>query len=463
MQNKIIIKPFQFITLLECEIIREVNQHIKAKVSGYIQDTIDGVLDRDLENEIISIVEEQEGKEPQNLFYGILEAITVEQEGELRKVSFEAISYTSLLDQTRQVRVFQNKDQTYKDVVSFICRENKRTRTLFTENEKKKTEGLLVQYQETDWEFINRIASYLNTVIVADCSNDYSCFYFGLPKRVDMISLSASSYHVKQNIDELEKKRSLGMTSITKRDVTDYYVNSREYLELCEPVEFQGKRFRVMRAFSKWEKGEMTHEYLLRTEQGFKTAPYYNSLIAGVSMRGEIKKVKEERVKVWIEGTKKGMDEDPRWFDFATVYSSKESAGWYCMPEKGDQVRIYFPDEYEKHAFVISAVHIGEQRGWKLNPEEKFIRTVDDKEILLTPEQIKVTNHKGMSITIDDEKGVSIRSNKDIQIYSGESVNLNSQEGITIEGGGGVFLKQNQNMIMIRDGILEKGNKVEHR
>ena len=54
------------------------------------------------------------------------------------------------------------------------------------------------------------------------------------------------------------------------------------------------------------------------------------------------------------------------WFDFATVYSTPDGAGWYCMPEVGDEVRVVFPDNYEEHAYVASSVHVGAATGGRI-------------------------------------------------------------------------------------------------
>lgn len=46
------------------------------------------------------------------------------------------------------------------------------------------------------------------------------------------------------------------------------------------------------------------------------------------------------------------------WFPYSTVYSSPDGSGWYVMPEAGDQIRLYFPDEREQHAFAASSVDL---------------------------------------------------------------------------------------------------------
>ena len=68
-----------------------------------------------------------------------------------------------------------------------------------------------------------------------------------------------------------------------------------------------------------------------------------------------------------------------------------------------------------------------------------------------------------MSIELNDKTGILIKSNKDIQIRSSGGINLDGGEDVNIIGKSGVFLKQNQNILAVCDGILEKASKVEHR
>lgn len=449
MQARIIVDPIPFITVLTCQVRHTVNQHIEAEVCGYVQDQENDLLYRNWGDTAVSIYEEKENGEKLKLFTGMLRTISMEEESDVRKLSFSAVSFTALLDQKRKTCAFQDRDQTIYGIAAFVAGRNKRASYIFQGDKTKKPKGLLVQYKETDWEFLIRLASCANTCMIADCTNNNACFYFGLPQKDEELTLKPVSFHVRKSMDT--------------PGVMDFYISSGEYAQLCTPVKFQGKSLLIMESISTWEKGELIHQYRMREKSGFAVDLHRNTAIAGVSMRGNVTDVKEDKVKVKIEGTCKGIDEKPMWFDYATVYSSQGSAGWYCMPEPGDQVRVYFPDECEEHGFVISAVHMGDQRGWNLNPEEKFIRTVDDKEVRLSPEEITITNHKGMSIVINDKKGISIKSNGNIQVQSGEAVHLHSGERISVEGKGGVFLMQNNNMVAVCNGILEKGNKVEHQ
>lgn len=133
------------------------------------------------------------------------------------------------------------------------------------------------------------------------------------------------------------------------------------------------------------------------------------------------------------------------------------------MPEEGDRVRLYFPDGEEEHAYGLSAIHLDCPEGRRDNPEEKSFRTSHDKEIRFTPDQIRITNHKGMSIVLDDEKGILIKSSRDIRIASEEGIEIESANEAQILAGKGILFKENQNSLSISDGIRHTGLMIEYQ
>ena len=50
------------------------------------------------------------------------------------------------------------------------------------------------------------------------------------------------------------------------------------------------------------------------------------------------------------------LGENCYWFPFSSVSSSSDGSGWYCMPEPGESVRIYFPTAKEAEAYVITCI-----------------------------------------------------------------------------------------------------------
>ncbi len=62
---------------------------------------------------------------------------------------------------------------------------------------------------------------------------------------------------------------------------------------------------------------------------------------------------------------------------------------WYCMPEKGDSVRLYFPNENEAEAYVNSSVNEqSSNSSARSNPDEKSIKNKQGKEVLFQPDRL---------------------------------------------------------------------------
>ncbi|KAF6589054.1 phage tail protein, partial [Paenibacillus sp. EKM208P] len=78
---------------------------------------------------------------------------------------------------------------------------------------------------------------------------------------------------------------------------------------------------------------------------------------------------------------------------YSTVYSSPDGSGWYVMPEAGDQIRLYFPDEREQNAFAASSVDLASSDPVKRSdPAVKSISTKYGKQVVFKPGAVEIIN-----------------------------------------------------------------------
>lgn len=131
------------------------------------------------------------------------------------------------------------------------------------------------------------------------------------------------------------------------------------------------------------------------------------------------------------------------------------------MPEIEDKIRLHFPNRDEKNAYVISAYHLeSEDINERKNPDFKSIMNKYKKEILLTPSSLVLTNNKGMSIKIEDKKGISIVSNKNVNIIAENKVNIVSNtEKVYMTSPKNIVLKQGENTIDLKEDITVEGQQ----
>ena len=103
----------------------------------------------------------------------------IKEEKGYRIADIQAVSGTILLDQKKSNRVFQKKVQTYMGIASTVTADTEHSACILPGSDMR-TGGTLIQYQETDWRFLKRMASQLGLPLVPDTSYYYPRFYLGL-------------------------------------------------------------------------------------------------------------------------------------------------------------------------------------------------------------------------------------------------------------------------------------------
>mgnify|MGYP002512963119 FL=1 len=187
---------------------------------------------------------------------------------------------------------------------------------------------------------------------------------------------------------------------------------------------------------------------------------YQNELV-GLSLMGRVNAIEKEQVQICLDNDENRQSGNC-WFAFSTVYSSPDGTGWYCMPEKGDAVRLYFPTEKEENAFVSSAFHENTGAGLRTKPEIKRWRNKEGKEICLTPEKILITNNCGMSVELSEQRGIKVKSNASVNIEASENIYISSS-GASLEfaAANKIVFQQGNSTMELSDGIKLAGSTVK--
>lgn len=455
--ERFIVHPFPFITFESLHISKEINNHAFAYVSGILNNNIENdFLDKISASEVINIKGYSEDGEENILFRGLISKVSLKTENGVKFLEVWACSHTCLMDYKKHTRIFQDTHQTYQEIAKYIKTQNQAS-MVCTEGKGQETGRLIVQYEETDWEFIKRLASMLHTIIVADSKNDKISFSFG-PTKPPLAELKDFSFQTTRNLQEFKNFKQNGMKNCHEEDFIVYQVKTRELLELCVPVNFLERKCLVKKIEISLQGNELINVYDLVEERGLNTLEIPHHNISGVSLEGTIFQVSQDQVQVKFIHD---VTVPCIWFPYATVYSSPDGTGWYCMPEKRDAVRVYFPDKDEGNAFAVSSVHL--TCGLRKNPDVKYIRSSHEKEILFEPTRIQITNNKGISVVLDDSKGIIIKSSKDILAAIKGNIELESGKEINITGGKGITLTQGDSKIEVKDGIRQTARNIAQK
>ena len=173
-----------------------------------------------------------------------------------------------------------------------------------------------------------------------------------------------------------------------------------------------------------------------------------------------VKDIKGDKVQVKIVNDENAGSAGCRWYTYATVYSTPDGTGWYCMPEIGDRVRISFPDLDEKNAYIVSSVHMESEKD-RTNPAHKSFMNKQRKEILFTPDAIILRNNNGITLEMKDDEGIKLISNKDIILQAEENIMISSKNSnISMEADRSVSLKQGNTSFCLNNTIKMSGGKI---
>lgn len=454
------VEPFSFVCFLKVECVKELNSHGVIRITGIIeQEDSATYMSMAAQETWVTVYAISEDEYINRFFVGILTGLWMKKEGQVSVLTIEVKTGSFLLDIKPHTRSFQDAGFSYAQVVN-TCLEAEGGSCYLSEKGDQATERFLLQYRESDWQFIKRLASYAGTVLIpADDVAEKKC-YFGYRKSSVAESLETDYFRIEQNYEEYEKKKAAGFAELQLTDLVSYVVGSREIYGLGETVRFEGAQFVIGKINSRLEGQELYHEYHLLTKENARLLPIYNENLTGVSLDAEVTAVEKTLVKVQIEEDENKANCGSRWFDYATVYSTPDGAGWYCMPEVGDRVRLATPDCVEEHAYVASSVHLG-AAGGRSNPDEKSWKNPQNKEILFTPDAIILRNNNGISLELSDKEGVKIISDKDIIVQADQDIQMKSRNaGVNMAAETAIMLQQGAAKVEIKDDINISGGKI---
>ena len=457
------VSPFEFISILKYKDIKMVNEHNVAEISGYIdKEKEQNYLELASKDKLWVNVEifDENNITSQTLFTGVLTGFKIEAKNKLKLLTLEIKTATILMDTDLHIRTYQKSSIKYKDIIKSILNNYPNGNYISTVEHNKNIDNLTLQYKETDWEFIKRLASHFETVVIPDTETYGTKFYFGVPNFQQEYIVNTKEYKICKDVNSYDLKKSFNM-SIRQYDEITYIFKSRKIFRVGEKIKFNELSLQVYKIETTFNSDELVHTYYLKTQKGFKIPKYFNNDINGLSLMGNITSVDKTYVTATIDLDENKQNCGSRMFLYSTVYSSSDGTGWYCMPEVNDKIRLHFPNIDEKNAYVISSYHLeSEDSNERQNPDYKSIMNKYKKEILLTPNTLVLTNNKGMSIKIEDGKGISIISNKDIYINAESNITVKSNtDKITMTSPKNVTLKQGENTMVLKEDITITGEQ----
>ena len=357
-----------------------INEHQKLEMQLEMDEEQRKNLERIIEKENVEIEIELSGSNQnvrRKIFCGIVAYFEILDYGSYGcRILMKAFSKSVIFDRKneKKYRVFQDTSLMFSDIINEINKDyaDKKLEIKYSDIAKKQIGSLVVQFDETDWEFLVRLASQLKTGMFVI---EQGIILFGI---VEM--------------GEIKKENKYFSDYSLVRDYKNLYykVQSNKVINLGDTV-FISKNTGENDKDSSGNKGNFSvlktriflKNFILKSEflatdiGSYHIFKKYNEKIKGCRIEANVERVFEDggiaKMEVrFAEGLKKIVQErsneesnDKAYDDYGIkrfplsyqTFYSQTNTGFFCTPEINDTVEVYFPNEDERFAKVSWAIN----------------------------------------------------------------------------------------------------------
>ncbi|WP_058830541.1 DNA/RNA non-specific endonuclease [Paenibacillus polymyxa] len=433
------IGPYPLQTIHELRIERKLNDHARLRISGWIdEEQRDHYIEQDQDNEPVIIRTKTKNGQPERiLFHGLLVHAETRMVRGIYYVELEAISHTIQLDITPVTRSYQDTLMSYRNLIKQIIQKYNQADVIDNVTDDTILHEFTLQYRETDWALLKRIASRFGTVLIPEISLNGPKFWFGMPEG-QYVEMKHPVYRTRRSFDP---KRIAEFS---------YMMESETLARPGDLTNWNGEQWMVAEVTSELRKGLLLHEYELVHEQGVQQTEILCPHLTGASLEGRVLEAKAGRIRVHLTVDEKQDRDKAWWFPYASSYIAEGHSGWYVMPERGDKVSVRFPTEHEADGYAASSIRQGRSSSPKLaNPATKYWGTPHGKDIKLSASELKVTAKSEQVHISMNGSGIQVVSEHELSLLAGKTLSLHADGELNIQAAEAIYFKAGSSSLVL--------------
>ena len=378
---------YESIEIVNFHMIQEKNKHAEVFIEGFVpEDKGYQCISRNEERLVVV----KKGETEEIIFSGLVRKVDILYKGNDCTVLIYGISASILLEEDRKFRSFQNVSCTGQDIIREVLKDIPEAEAVFFMPDDP-INAPLIQYDETNWEFILRVCSLYHASVFVDIESGKPRVYCGLPNRgmkenlrvLDEVWKFDEAFY--SFLREGEKNRKL-----VKRDFLTLQIHTYESLHIGEQISgYQNGR--VQGQTCSLKNGILEYVHIIANKKYSESYPIYNEKIRGASILGTVLDVREESVKIWLELDREQAKDIAYWYQWLP----ESGNGLYCMPEVGAQVYLYIGGKNEKDAIVVGCRNDGRKSSQdRTRPQNKGLELNSLKKMNMFPESLVFSNQK---------------------------------------------------------------------
>ena len=425
--GKLTLSGIEALTILDMKIKAGINEHASLELKCIVDKSkVLEYMDRAASKKEIILKESD-----RILFCGYIKGAECQVKQKYAQMTIYGTSGSCKIDQEKKTRSYQDITESYQSILA--------KKADFTFYEKAKPiENLVVQYQETDWEFIKRLSSKFYLSVYPDMTASGVKIQCGVDEKHSPKEIPVFNVTIKKELEKNDIAKANGSGNRTLQDACCYYLESDAFCKVGDAVLYNGKKLYIDELECHMGQAGFHGVYRAKTKAALECVPVSLYHMPGAALEGKIIAVEGEKVKVHLTVDEKQEKEKAYWFPFSTMQSAADGSGWYYMPELGDSVKVCIPGWEEQGAFAVSAVstyqgNAGEEDRMS-DTNVKYMRNPSGKQINLEPDSIKADGGGKASLLQMDTQGNILLAGKELlQITASETIEITSDKAIEIE------------------------------
>ena len=390
------------------------------------------------------------------LFQGFISNLILRKSNDTTIMTVGLFDAAWKLNWKAESKTFQKLDAKYADLFKDI----KDTKINFKVTDKA-IEKTIVRMNETDWQFIKRMASHFNAMIFTDLTAEKPLLTIGRPESKKTIEVTTTQ--VQYNFDDAtfqfltaNKDLLAKGTKIVAEDFQTVFISGHyENLSIGDTVKLNKKEYFVRSLNFSFVDNFLQASYTLVGKTAFIVPIESQKNLAGRIFRAQVKKVEKDKIQAhFVDIDQKFDSASTAMYPFATPYSSTDGSGWYVMPEVDDYVRVSFPVEDTSKAFAMSSINSAPLK----EPKNKSLKAPGGKEILLTDKSVEIiAEHQKTFILLDKDKGINIVSAKDINISADGNISFEAKGKLQISSNKEINVESGSSHVKVQSSKVDMG------
>ena len=448
--------PYPLIHLDKLTIKHKANDHARLYFTGMIaEEQAQKYIQRVNQTDEVVV---KFGRDSAILFSGRIENAELQASQGVHYVSVEAVSFTANMDIAKRSRSFQDANMTYVQLIKNIVSAYPNGDYIDQASNGQAIGSIAIQYLETDWEFIKRMASRLHAVVFPDLKGKGARFWLGTPQSRKSLTIDHLPSIVRMDVDAYRLITENDGTDVSEADYTFCEFESTEPHELGTLVQFKGSSYIVTARETNLDEGVLKFQYTAQPEKSIRQRLVRNLDLIGAAFTGKIIDVTQNTVKIHLDIDKSQDNEKAHWF----AYSADANGVMYLMPQIGARAQLHFPSAVEEDAIVISSVRVspatpegGQKQTKKMaDTTVKSLATNVGKDVTLGVGDITFSAVDGvLDLKMDDGDGVTFQSNSTIMLAADETLEISGMKELAVEAEEWIAIsaKEQSHVIMAAD------------